>query len=450
MINISKDKIIHLIDVEKNRSLSLLEKKKSSRVLLRLITGSFGIFFVFLLLPWTQNIRSKGAVTTLKPEQRPQTIQSIISGRIEKWYVQEGDYVNKGDTVLFISEVLNEYLDPDLLSRTEEQLKAKGSSVLSYMEKIKALDSQIDALLKTSALKFKQTENKLEQAELMVISDSINYEAAIIDYNIAKTQYIRMQQLHKDGLKSLTDLENRNQTMQKAQAEMISKKNKMLTSKNQVINADVERVSIEAQYAEKISKAESDKYTALSNMYDAEASVTKLQNQFANYALRTGMYYITAPQHGYITQAIQSGIGESIKAGAEIVSIMPAVYDLAIEMYVKPIDLPLLEKGQHVRIQFDGWPAIVFSGWPNTSYGTYGGTVFAIDNFISNNGKYRVMVAQDKNDYPWPEALRVGAGTKNMLLLKDVFIWYEIWRNINGFPPDYYKPTSTLDKKSQK
>jgi hypothetical protein len=175
-------------------------------------------------------------------------------------------------------------------------------------------------------------------------------------------------------------------------------------------------------------------------MYDAEAVVTKLQNQYMNYSLRTGMYYITSPQDGYITKAIQSGIGETIKDGAEIVSIMPANYELAVEMYVKPLDLPLLQKGQHVRIQFDGWPAIVFSGWPNTSYGTYGGSIFAIDNFISENGMYRVLVSADENDHPWPSALRVGAGTTNMILLKDVPIWYELWRKINGFPPDYYNP----------
>jgi hypothetical protein len=173
-------------------------------------------------------------------------------------------------------------------------------------------------------------------------------------------------------------------------------------------------------------------------MYDAEAVVTKLQNQYMNYSLRTGMYYITSPQDGYITKAIQSGIGETIKDGTSIISIMPAKYDLAVEMYVKPLDLPLLNKGQHVRIQFDGWPAIVFSGWPNTSYGTYGGQIFAIDNLISENGMYRILVAPDKEDHPWPEALRVGAGTSSIILLKDVPIWYELWRKINGFPPDYY------------
>jgi len=439
MLNISQHKIDDDIEFEKYHSLISVEKRKSQKIVIRLIVATFVLFFIVMFFPWTQNIQSKGSVTTLKPEQRPQTIQSIISGKIEKWYVQEGDFVTKGDTVLFISEIKNEYLDPNLLGRTKDQLKAKESSVSSYMSKVKALDEQINALLETSVLKLKQTKNKLEQAQLLVVSDSIVYQAAVINYDIAKTQHKRMEQLHKGGLKSLTDLEKRNQTMQKAQAEMISKKNTKLTSINKVINAEVERNSIQAQYLEKISKAEADKFTALSNMYNAEAEVTKLQNQYSNYALRSGMYYITAPQNGFITKALQSGIGENIKAGAKIVSIMPATYDLAIEMYIKPIDLPLLEKGQHVRIQFDGWPAIVFSGWPNASRGTYGGTVFAIDNFISENGMYRIMVAQDKNDYAWPDALRVGAGTKNMVLLKDVFIWYELWRKVNGFPPDYYK-----------
>jgi multidrug efflux pump subunit AcrA (membrane-fusion protein) len=220
---------------------------------------------------------------------------------------------------------------------------------------------------------------------------------------------------------------------------MISSENKLLTTRNELINAQVELMSIQAQYRDDIAKAESDKYTAMSNMYDAEATVTKLQNQYSNYSFRSNLYYITAPQNGYITQAIQVGIGELIKEGEAIISIMPANYSLAVALYVKPIDLPLMEVGQEVRIQFDGWPAIVFSGWPNTSYGTYGGTVFALDNFISTNGKFRVLVMPDTAQYEWPSALRVGGGTNNMLLLKEVPIWYELWRQLNGFPPDFYK-----------
>jgi hypothetical protein len=184
-------------------------------------------------------------------------------------------------------------------------------------------------------------------------------------------------------------------------------------------------------------------------MYDAEATVSKLQNQFINYSIRSGMYYILAPQDGYITKAIQSGIGETIKEGAEIISIMPSDYELAVEMYVNPMDIPLLEKGQHVQLQFDGWPSVIFSGWPGISYGTYGGQIVAIDNFISENGKYRVLVAHDK-DYPvWPQEIRLGAGASSMTLLKEVPVWYELWRQINGFPPDYYK-MNTSDAKTKK
>jgi multidrug resistance efflux pump len=378
-------------------------------------------------------------VTALKPNQRPQTIHSIIAGRIEKWYVQEGQFVKQGDTILFISETKEEYLDPNLVDNTEQQLKSKELTVRSYFEKVNANDNQIDALIKSRLLKLEQARNKLIQANLKVQSDSIEFSAAQLNFKIAKDQLVRMEELYKEGLKSLTDLELRRQKLQETQAKVISQENKFIGSKNEVLNAQIELQSINADYNDKIAKSESEKYASLSNMYDAEAIVSKLQNQFVNYSIRSGMYYILAPQDGYITRAIQSGIGETIKEGAEIISIMPYDYELAIEMYVNPMDVPLLDIGQHVQIQFDGWPAIIFSGWPGISFGTYGGAVVAIDNFISQNGKYRILVAHEKGYPEWPKEIRLGAGANALTLLKEVPVWYELWRQINGFPPDYYK-----------
>ncbi len=444
MLNITRNKV----QVERNLfpTLKAVEERTSGKALIRILIGMFIIVVLALFLPWTQNIRAKGNVTTLKPDQRPQTIHSIIDGRIEKWYVQEGDFVAKGDTILFISEVKDDYFDTNYLDRTGQQILAKEQSVRSYEGKVVALSQQIQALKETAVLKLEQARNKLQQAKLQVTSDSIDYQASLVNYDITFDQFKRMEALYQDGLKSLTDLENRKNKMQKAQAEKISYENKLLTSQNKIINAQVELSSIRAQYNKDIADAKSKKYEALSGQFDAEATVTKLENQYSNISVRTGLYYITAAQDGYITKAIQSGIGETVKAGTAIVSIMPSQYALAVQMYIKPIDLPLLERGQHVRIQFDGWPAIVFSGWPNTSYGTYGGQVFAIDNFISDNGMFRVLVAPDPTDNPWPDALRVGGGSNSMLLLKEVPIWYEIWRQINGFPPDYYKTEAKGDE----
>ena len=120
---------------------------------------------------------------------------------------------------------------------------------------------------------------------------------------------------------------------------------------------------------------------------------------------------------------------------------------MAVETFVDPIDLPLVHKGEHVRIWFDGWPTIVFSGWPNLSYGTFGGTIVAVENFISDNGKYRVLIAQDPKDQPWPKQLSVGAGAQTLALLENVPIWYELWRKINGFPANYYLPQKEASTK---
>jgi multidrug resistance efflux pump len=442
MLNISENRIEGKIATEKYVSFSMMDNYKASKVFSKILIVLFALILIVLFLPWTQNIRSKGYVTTLHLDQRPQTINSVIAGKMEKWFVREGDFVAKGDTILFLSEIKDEYFDPNLLLRTEEQIKSKEQSVQSYMSKVSSLDGQIDALLKTKVLKIEQAKNYIKQALLTVQSDSVDLEAAKTNFQIAEKQFERQQQLYDEGLKSLTELETRKLKLQETQSKMISAENKLLTARNKLINAEVEIGSVTNQYQDKLSKAESEKFTALSNMYDTEAIVTKMQNKYMNYSIRTGMYYITSPIDGYITKAIRSGVGETVKVGEEMISIMPAKYDLAVEMFVSPFNLPLVEKGQKVRFMFDGWPSVVFSGWPNASYGTFGGQIVAIDNFISPNGKYRILVSPEKEDVQWPEQLRVGSGANGMALLKDVPIWYELWRNLNGFPPDYYKSSN--------
>jgi multidrug resistance efflux pump len=435
---------------EKYSTIQLMESRKTPKRLSKLILVFGALLLIISLLPWTQTIKSRGNVTAFAQEKRPQTIQTIIGGRIEKWYVKEGDFVKKGDTLVFLSETKSEYMDPKLIQRTESQIKSKESSASSYMNKVSSLDQQIDALIDNRLIKLQQARNKVNQVKFKVTSDSMNYKANSKQLDIAIKQYERFEELTKQGLKSQTELENRRLKVQEMEAKVVALENSLLSSRNELINARTELDAIDADYRDKIAKSESDKASALSSLYDVEASVTKMQNEVANYSIRSGYYYITAPQDGFISKALQSGVGETIKEGTAILSIVPTLSDYAVEMYVRPIDLPLLHVGNKVRIQFDGWPAIVFSGWPNVSHGTYGGIVAAIDNFISENGQYRVLVQPDPEDYRWPKALRMGVGVFSMVLLNDVPIWYELWRNINGFPPNYYtqpKESNSTTKK---
>lgn len=448
MLNISENNT-KLPSLERFTTVKNLVNRPHYKILNKIIAGVSIIGVIALFLPWTQNISGSGSVTTLKPNQRPLSIQSVISGRLEKWYVQEGDYVKKGDTILFISEIKEEYMDPNLVQNTENQMNAKKQSLLSYGSKVTTLEGQIEAIEREKVLKLQQANNKIKQALFKIKSDSIDLVAVRTQLKIATTQYNRTVELNKEGLKPLTDIEEKRLKLQEVEAKIITQENKLLTSKNEFINAKVEINRIGAEYAEKASKANSDKFTALSNQFDTDAQVNKLQNQYANYSIRNGMYYIKASQNGYVNRALQSGIGETIKEGTPIATIMPAKYDIAVETYVNPIDLPLISKGEKVRVWFDGWPTIVFSGWPNMSYGTFGGKIVAIENFISPNGKYRVLIAPDENDYKWPKQLSIGAGAQTLALLNNVPVWFEIWRTLNGFPPNYYTSATATSKEKK-
>lgn len=451
MLNISKYNLTNSEEFDRFQSTQDVKNKTRYLTFNKVMFALGIVLLVFMFLPWTQNVRGNGNVTTLDPSQRPQSIQSAIPGRIENWYVDEGDVVKKGDTIVFISEIKSEYFDPLLLDRTQNQITSQNFSRNSYSEKAKALARQLVALENERGLKLEQVQNKLQQARLQVISDSIDLEAVKTQLSIANRQFKRVDTLYAEGLKSRVEYENKELKLQESQAKLISQQNKLLASRNKLINAKIDLSTLETEYENKISKAQSDRQSALSAFYNTEAKVTKLENELSNYTLRQGIRYITAPQDGFINRAIQKGIGETFKEGAEIVSIMPTEIDLAVETFIRPIDLPLMHPGEEVRIIFDGWPAIFFSGWPNMSFGTYGGKVVAVERNISANGKYRVLIKPDAREQDWPDVIRAGSGAKTFALLKDVPIWYEIWRQINGFPPDYYLPSNSNDnaKKDQ-
>lgn len=440
MLNISHNELHKQVSLEKYAAFQKAQRKRHFKYFNRFLGGASIVGFICLFLPWTQNVTGKGYVTTLTLAQRPQTIQSPIPGRIEKWYVSEGTLVKKGDTILHISEIKSEYMDPLLVERTNSQRDIKNRSVASYKEKVIALKNQIASLQRERILKLDQAKNKLGQAKLKATSDSINYIAVSQNLKIAETQYNRAVTLANEGLKATKDVEEKNTKFQEMQAKAVAQQNKLLVSQNEIINQKLEINRIQTEYTNKISKAQSDLFSAETSQFETEAQVIKLDNQSANYKLRNDMYFITAPQDGYINKAVRTGIGETFKEGEKLVNIMPTKYDLAVETYVDPLDLPLMHVGEKVRIQFDGWPVIVFSGWPNASVGTYGGEIVAVETFISDNGKFRILVAPDPETQPWPKELRPGSGANTIALLDNVAVWYELWRQLNGFPPNYYTP----------
>jgi multidrug resistance efflux pump len=408
----------------------------ASRTLARWVGGLGLLVLLAGFLPWTQNIRSTGKLTTLRPQDRPQTVPSTIGGRIKTWRVQEGQLVQKGDTLAEIVEIKDKYFDPELLARTREQLEAKISGLRENTAKTQALGSQQVALRQALQASLAKARNKVRQADLKVRSDRAELIAARADYAIAARQLERQEFLYKQGLKSLTELEQRRLKFQESTAKLQAVQNKLGASRQDSASARIELLSLDAEYGDKLAKSESDRRSATGYQFDTEGQIAKMRNELANLSIRAGYYFITAPQTGYVVRALKEGQGEIVKEGEDLVTLMPANPRLAAELYVKPMDVPLLRVGRRVRLQFDGWPALVFTGWPGSSFGTFGGVVQVIDN-IDSQGQYRILVTHEPGTEPWPAPLRVGSGVYGWALLDDVPVWYELWRQINGFPPNY-------------
>ena len=322
-----------------------MQTPRAGRTLARWLAALGLLLLLAGFLPWTQNIRSNGQLTTLRPQDRPQTVPSTIGGRIARWHVREGQRVRRGDTLLTITEIKEKYFDPQLLERTREQLTAKIAALEENQGKTVALGDQQDALRSGLAVSLDKARNKVSQARLKVNSDEADLRAAENDIAIATRQLARQEELYKQGLKSLTELEQRRLKFQESTAKRQGVENKLGVSRQELTNAQLELSSLQAEYQDKLAKSESDRRSAVAYQFDSEGQIAKLRNELANLSIRAGYYHIQAPQDGYVVRALKEGLGEIVKEGEDVVTVMPISPELAAELYVQPMDIPLLQRG---------------------------------------------------------------------------------------------------------
>jgi adhesin transport system membrane fusion protein len=409
-------------------SARLLNTPQSHRTFYRWIIGIVLVGAVALFLPWQQNVQGKGSVTALRPQDRPTTVPTLIAGRIERWLVAEGQFVRRGTPLVAISEVKQEYLDPRLVERTAEQVRAKEAAIADKERVAAALARQVEILRDAQRIGIAKARTKLAEYEAAIT-------AAVADSGVAADQLRRREGLARDGLASLNDLQGFRLRLQQADARTVEKRQALASAR-------LELGSVEADYGDKIQKATADRAKTLAEVEEGRGEVAKLRTALASYEIRNGMYRIDAPQDGYVVRASRSGLGELVKEGDPIVSVQPANPQRAVELYVKAVDVPLLARGRKVRLQFDGWPALQFSGWPSVSVGTFGGVISVVDFVNSADGTYRVLVTPDPADEPWPEQLRMGSGVLGWTMLDEVRVWFELWRKFNGFPPSIRQPVA--------
>lgn len=144
-----------------------------------------------------------------------------------------------------------------------------------------------------------------------------------------------------------------------------------------------------------------------------------------------------APVDGTVVRLLSGGVSTYVNSGDILGQFIPADAKRSVRVTVRGLDAPLVKPGAKARLQFEGWPVFQFSGWPGAAIGTFGGEVVYVEPVANSTGDFNVWIRPDENDVPWPaeSSARLGSRVKAWVLLEEVRLGYEMWRQLNNFPP---------------
>lgn len=395
-----------------------------------------------LFVPWQQNVTGIGRVVAYAPVERQQTVDATVSGRIVKWYVKEGSRVRQGDKLVEISD-----FDPRYTDRLQQQQAAASAKVVAKEQEVQAYRMQAENLGAARDVKVATAQYKLEMARQKARGAGEALAAARATLETARLQRERLQNLLSDGLVSRREYELAERDLNVALRSRNSAQASLqaAAAAERAALADIERIRADAEA--KISAVDAYLNKTLSELEESRASLAKIDVALA----RQQSQVIVAPRDGTILRLLSNPEAQVLKQGDPLAILIPSTDQYAVELWLDGNDAPLTLPGHHVRLQFEGWPAVQFVGWPEVAVGTFGGSVAFVDSTDNGQGKFRVMVVPDPQDRTWPSSrfLRQGVRVRGWVLLSQVSLGYEIWRQLNGFPP-MLTPESPLSDVARK
>lgn len=401
------------------------------------------------LAPWRQSARGEGQVVAYRPQEREQSVDAPIDGRLVAWSVIEGARVEAGQDLVEIVDV--DPLFADRLELTREaaldRLAAAEARLVAIGDEIRASETARVRRNEAAALRVDMSRQSLVAAEQTTV-------AARAALYAATQNEARVRSLLKDKLVSERDVELAELARKNADAEVAKAEARVAEARAAIDGAEAERLRTDADAVASIAKARAEEKRANADRASAQAEVVRTESDIARQASRK----VTAPVAGTVLRVAGQEGGRIVKRGDLLCVIVPDTDDIAAEILVDANDAPLVVAGQKVRIQIEGWPAVQVAGWPQVSVGTFGAVVAFADPQGRDDGRVRVVVRPDPDDLPWPTApvLRQGVRVMGWVLLGEVTLGYEMWRRLNGFPVDRVAakggdgkgaPTSTEEKK---
>lgn len=396
-----------------------------------------------LLTPWQQNINGIGRVSAFAPLERQQTIEAPVSGRIVQWHAVEGSKVKAGDVLMEIADV-----DPELMGRLTQQKAAASAKLAAKEDELRAYQLQISNLINTRDLQVATAQYRLEVAEQRARSAREAIASANATLDTASLQTQRLKRLQADGLVSKREVEVAERDAIVAERTLNSAKASLAgaTAEQNAARAEIGRIRADAQA--RIDSANASAKKTQGELEDSRSSLLKMEVDVS----RQQSQILKAPRDGSILRLLANPQSDLVRQGDPLLIMVPHSETKAVELWVNGNDAALITPGRHARLQFEGWPAVQFVGWTEVAIGTFGGTVVFVDSTDDGKGKFRVMIVPDKSDHAWPSErfLRQGVRVNGWILLNQVTVAYEIWRQLNAFPPQLTQEKPTTDIIKQK
>ncbi len=402
-------------------------------------------------VPWQQSISGRGKVIIFSPMERPQHLEAPIPGRIEKWFIRDGQTVYKGDPIVQLAEVDPKFLAPNQMKQLVDRKEALSAKKDAASEKVKAYLAQIENLKLSREASVASTTQKQSQAKDRLRAAQQAVTLAQQNVKTAELNFERRKSLFDKGLRSKRDFELAEQTLVKTKTELERAIANLDVAQKETKVADLEVSKIDAETKAKINSISAAMNTAKETVAYTESEIQILNIEMSHLESRVGQRLLRSPCSGRIVRLFKAGAGETVKAGSQMAIIASETNDLAAELIVTGNDAPLVSPGRHVRLQFAGWPAVQFTGWPSVAVGTFAGKVKVVDAVDDGTGSFRIIVVPDleavekHQDEPWPSTrfLRPGSEVHGWVMLNTVSLGFELWRQFNAFPP-------SLDKSEMK
>lgn len=407
--------------------------RNARRVARLLLVAFFTVIVSLVFVPWIQNVQGSGRVVAYLPIERQQLVEAPVSGRVVTWWVREGSRVEEGDRLV---EIIDN--DPELLGRLEAERAAVEAQLAAYVSRAAELELRAASYERVRATAITSAEAKVRVARDKVDAAEQKLQAAEATLQTASLNLTRQLELYDEGLASQREKELAELAVAKARTGRDEAQASLSAARNELTQSQADLEKTRADTAADLESARASFRSAESDAANSRAKLAQIDVKVS----RQRAQLVTAPRAGTVLRLVANQGGEQVKQGDPLLVLVPETNQRAVEMWVDGNDAALITPGRHVRLQFEGWPAVQFSGWPSAAVGTFGGRVAFVDAADDGQGDFRIVVLPDEEDEPWPTGryLRQGVRANGWVLLDQVSLGFELWRQLNGFPPAISPP----------